>query len=133
METCYALIDDYFKCTGKNGVGAASCSEFQSQLRKCEKSHDQSFCVNEVDSLVKCVAKPDSSLCLDQFVGFRECHRPSGPQIAKLDSDKYKIVNAKKSIEFVKNAADILSQGLPKSDPKALAKRLGIEWDRVAA
>ncbi|EDO06541.1 hypothetical protein BBOV_II005910 [Babesia bovis T2Bo] len=85
-RACVPQLSEFYSCLGTSGRDLSQCNRELSALRQCsEGDKKENYCVNEITRLLRCTKTPDSTGCAKEFIAFRECNRPGGPEIAIKD------------------------------------------------
>ncbi|EAN32814.1 hypothetical protein TpMuguga_02g00531 [Theileria parva strain Muguga] len=88
---CSKDLNEYYKCLSGSGRDPSKCQKQEFLLRKCSTTDKENdYCLNELLELYNCIKRPDVNACASEFLLFRECNRPEGPEIL-IQDDKYKL------------------------------------------
>ncbi|ORM41745.1 Ubiquitin fusion degradation protein 1 -like protein [Babesia sp. Xinjiang] len=86
-RACSPQLSEFYSCLGSSGRDISQCSRELGALRQCsDGDKTNNYCVNEIMRLLRCTAEPDSTGCAKEFITFRECNRPGGPEIMIKDN-----------------------------------------------
>ncbi|BAM40255.1 uncharacterized protein TOT_020000516 [Theileria orientalis strain Shintoku] len=84
---CAPELTTYYQCLSTSKRDLSKCQNQESELRKCSSTDpENNYCLNELVDLFHCTRNPDTNGCAKQFVTFRECNRPGGPEIIIKDN-----------------------------------------------
>ncbi|AFZ79442.1 hypothetical protein BEWA_022900 [Theileria equi strain WA] len=79
---CAPELSEYYKCLGSGNRDVSQCKEQESALRQCSSvDKENNYCLDEILALLNCTRHPNRNGCAKEFVVFRECNRPGGPEI----------------------------------------------------
>uniref|UniRef100_A0A3B0MPV8 IMS import disulfide relay-system CHCH-CHCH-like Cx9C domain-containing protein n=1 Tax=Theileria annulata TaxID=5874 RepID=A0A3B0MPV8_THEAN len=120
---CSKDLNEYYKCLSSSGRDPSKCQTQEIALRKCSTTDKENdYCLNELLELYRCTKKPDANGCANEFLLFRECNRPGGPEILVKD-EMYK-VNLKHLDKYNLSSNVICPVNPPKRSMKNISKLL---------
>ncbi|KAK1939762.1 hypothetical protein X943_003069 [Babesia divergens] len=84
---CAPHLSNFYSCLGRSGRDISQCEKELASLTQCsETDKNENYCVGEMSRLLRCARNPDTAGCAKEFIVFRECHRPAGPEILIKDN-----------------------------------------------
>lgn len=86
-EKCDAIKTKYYSCLSESKRNPRKCKSIEDELRGCSKKTGESYCIDEINNLMRCSRAPDPTVCAKEFFLFRECNRPDGPHITIEDGN----------------------------------------------